>query len=267
MVVDLGIFHIGHSGCGKTPVRTPKLFSAAHTDDLRDAIRHIRTRLGASVPLIGIGFSMGANILLKCVGEDATETTLTAAISVSNPYCFTSTYQHMTYSWLHRIVYNAELGKGLVRFFFEASNTPTQFENHPTVDIQHVRESKYISHYDNRLTRHVYGYNNVNEYYRDASCTPYIPRIAISVLCVTTLDDPVCPYVAIPYHGCETNPNVLLAATHTGGHIGFYTWSKMDMWSADVAVDYCKGVLQLVDEGFLPVHSKGNGMEAATAAN
>lgn len=52
-------------GCGFTDVNTPQLFNASITDDIREALRHIQKQVGERTPLIGIGFSLGSNILVK----------------------------------------------------------------------------------------------------------------------------------------------------------------------------------------------------------
>jgi predicted alpha/beta-fold hydrolase len=46
-------------------VNTPQLFNASITDDIREALRHIQKQVGERTPLIGIGFSLGSNILVK----------------------------------------------------------------------------------------------------------------------------------------------------------------------------------------------------------
>lgn len=52
-------------GCGFTDVQTPQLFNASITDDIREALVHIQKQIGENAPLIGIGFSLGSNILVK----------------------------------------------------------------------------------------------------------------------------------------------------------------------------------------------------------
>ncbi|KAG9409348.1 hypothetical protein AC1031_019600 [Aphanomyces cochlioides] len=69
-------------GCNKTPVRTPKLFSLGCTNDLRESVVHIRQRIGARVLLIGVGFSLGANLLVKYLGEEGKNAQLTSADSI-----------------------------------------------------------------------------------------------------------------------------------------------------------------------------------------
>ena len=55
---------INFRGCAETDITSPRLYSAGVTDDTRLAIRYIRKCIPDAL-LLGIGFSMGANILLK----------------------------------------------------------------------------------------------------------------------------------------------------------------------------------------------------------
>jgi predicted alpha/beta-fold hydrolase len=52
-------------GCANSELKTPRLFNGARTDDLRTALIAVQEKLGASTPLVGIGFSLGSNILVK----------------------------------------------------------------------------------------------------------------------------------------------------------------------------------------------------------
>lgn len=52
-------------GCSNTRIRTPRLYCAAYTEDLRWSVQHIQRKVPPGTPLIAIGFSMGANVLMK----------------------------------------------------------------------------------------------------------------------------------------------------------------------------------------------------------
>jgi predicted alpha/beta-fold hydrolase len=52
-------------GCAESEIITPQLYNGAYTDDLRVVLAHIQKKLGDDTPLVAIGFSLGANILVK----------------------------------------------------------------------------------------------------------------------------------------------------------------------------------------------------------
>jgi predicted alpha/beta-fold hydrolase len=69
-------------------------------------------------PFIAVGFSMGANILTKYLGEEGPACPLTAAVSIANPYDFVATNGHITHCWFRKRVYNATITKNLLHKFF-----------------------------------------------------------------------------------------------------------------------------------------------------
>lgn len=52
-----------------TPITSARLYSGAHTDDLRQALFYIST-LYPKAPLLGIGFSLGANVMTRYLSEE-----------------------------------------------------------------------------------------------------------------------------------------------------------------------------------------------------
>jgi len=53
---------------------------------IKNAIEAIRERYGADVEIYGVGFSLGANHLLRYLGDNHEESGIKAAISISNPF-------------------------------------------------------------------------------------------------------------------------------------------------------------------------------------
>ena len=73
-------------GCGGLPLTSRRGYSAADTPDLAEALAAIKERF-PSAPIVAAGFSLGANLLVKYLGEQGSnEKFLTAAASISNPF-------------------------------------------------------------------------------------------------------------------------------------------------------------------------------------
>jgi predicted alpha/beta-fold hydrolase len=62
------------TGAG-VPLTTPQLYSGGHTDDLRQALFYIAQTF-PEAPLLGLGFSLGANVLVKYLAEEGEESRL-----------------------------------------------------------------------------------------------------------------------------------------------------------------------------------------------
>jgi hypothetical protein len=56
------------TGAG-TPITSPRLYSGGYTDDLRQSLFYLST-VFPKAPLLGIGFSLGANVLTRYLGEE-----------------------------------------------------------------------------------------------------------------------------------------------------------------------------------------------------
>lgn len=59
------------------PLTTPRLYSGGTTDDIRVALMYISTTY-PKAPLLGIGFSLGANVLTRYLAEEGTHSRLNA---------------------------------------------------------------------------------------------------------------------------------------------------------------------------------------------
>lgn len=64
------------AGAG-VPVTSPQLYSAGHTDDIRVAIWYIAKRYPRA-RLVGVGFSLGANVLTRYIAEEGMHCRLAA---------------------------------------------------------------------------------------------------------------------------------------------------------------------------------------------
>jgi predicted alpha/beta-fold hydrolase len=69
------------SGAG-VPLTSPQLYAACHTDDLRQAMLYISHRYPRA-PLLGLGFSLGANILTRYVAEEQEECRLISVCALA----------------------------------------------------------------------------------------------------------------------------------------------------------------------------------------
>ena len=62
---------------------SPQLYSALHTDDIRVAVMHI-SKLYPRAPLIGVGFSLGANVLTRYVAQEGENCRLAAGCALGS---------------------------------------------------------------------------------------------------------------------------------------------------------------------------------------
>jgi hypothetical protein len=60
------------------PITSPLMYSAGHTDDTRQALLYVAHQF-PNAKLLGLGFSLGSNLLTKYLGEERHQTRIRAA--------------------------------------------------------------------------------------------------------------------------------------------------------------------------------------------
>jgi hypothetical protein len=64
------------------PMTSPLLYSAGHTDDTRQALMYIAQKF-PKAPLLGLGFSLGSNVITRYLAEEGTQARLHAACALA----------------------------------------------------------------------------------------------------------------------------------------------------------------------------------------
>ena len=91
----------------------------------------------------------------------------------------------------------------------------------PKIDLAKVARAKTIRDFDEAVICPMFGYSTVEEYYNDATSNKHVVNVGVPLLCLNAEDDPFAPLSGIPREKCKENPNVILATTKYGGHVGF----------------------------------------------
>ena len=76
-----GLVMHGSPGAG-VPITSPQMYSAGYTGDIREALVYI-SQLYPRAPLIGLGFSLGANVLTRYLAEEGEQSRLIAGCALA----------------------------------------------------------------------------------------------------------------------------------------------------------------------------------------
>ncbi|KAI3647163.1 hypothetical protein MP228_007384 [Amoeboaphelidium protococcarum] len=255
---------IVHSrGCNGSPVLTPQLFSGGGTQDVRTAVDYIngiKQTDGEQCKLIMIGYSLGAQILVNYLGEEHIYSKVHAAFSVGNPFDMLTGSIHLQSTWFNRKVYAYTMGRNLYKLFRKHAG---QFKDNPLLNLKKISQVQSVREFDELVTRRLYGYNSVNEYYRLASSVLRLPYVRCPLICFNARDDPICPKQSIPYDEASCNPYVLLVETAHGGHLGWFQgWLSPNSWISGViahSIDALTNVTSIKQpDWFQPESDHGN---------
>ncbi|KAF9937017.1 hypothetical protein BGZ67_001740 [Mortierella alpina] len=221
--------------CANTELTSAQLYCGNWTEDLRMVVKHIRKTL-PEAKLMSIGFSLGSNILMNYMGEEGDHCEFLGAVSVGNPFDLMGACLSLERRFLGIHVYSPAMGGNLKRIFMKHAHW---FKDSDIVDVAAVERGVTMRDFDDRVTRKVFKYRTVHEYYRMASSSQRILDIKRPFLCLNALDDPISVAELLPMDEIRENPYGLLATTAQGGHLGWFQgfW-RQDRWCTQPLAEY-----------------------------
>ncbi|KAF5818327.1 putative alcohol O-acetyltransferase [Helianthus annuus] len=204
-----------HRGLGGISITSDCFYNAGWTNDLRDVIKQLHQEY-PNAPLFAVGTSIGANILVKYLGEDGEDIPIAGAVAICSPWDLLIGSRFICRRTVQKL-YDRALTVGLQEY---AQLHQTLYSR--LGDWDGIVKSRTIRDFDNYATRLVGKFETVDTYYRHCSSAQYVTKVKIPLLCISSLDDPVCTWEAIPWDECRANKNIVLAVARHGGHLAFF---------------------------------------------
>ncbi|NVK23012.1 MAG: hydrolase [Kangiellaceae bacterium] len=208
--------------CSGEMNRTDKTYHSGRSDDLQQVIQHVVATKSPS-PLFVAGYSLGANVLLKWLGEQQQQAPITSACAVSTPFnlaiCADSIDQGFSKIYKHYLL-NSLKKRMLQKFPPERLLELLNMTPRDVMLISNFRE------FDNRITARLNGFKNSEDYYRQASSIYYLDKITKPALIIHAADDPFMSAKIIPKED-ELADNLELRVSEHGGHVGFVSDPKI----------------------------------------
>jgi predicted alpha/beta-fold hydrolase len=203
--------------CSGEPNRLPRSYHSGDTGDLDFAIRHIRQTF-PDRDIAVVGYSLGGNVLLKWLGEQADAAPARTAIAISVPFDLNSAALKLE-TGLSRIYQRHLLKKLSAAVLRKAPLHP------PPFPLERLQELQTFRQFDNAITAPLNGFRDVDDYYDHSSCRQYLHDIRTPTLIIQARDDPFLPPAALPSED-DLDPAVTLELARHGGHVGFITGSN-----------------------------------------
>jgi abhydrolase domain-containing protein 1/3 len=209
-------------GLAGAKLKTPRTFCAANTEDAEFVINHLnKTKPG--IPLVAIAVSLGGIILTNYLVKmgKTKPTGLIAAMTVSVPW---NTFKSSTSleEPLNWFIFNRHLTNLLCKLVLQHLAMAKKGGKDRPIDVDHVLQSKTIREFDDRYIAPMFGFADSDDYYTAASLhSKPLEEISIPLLNLSAADDPFAPISSLPLEKIKQCPNVIMALTAFGGHIGF----------------------------------------------
>ncbi|KAK4802774.1 hypothetical protein SAY86_000977 [Trapa natans] len=204
-----------HRGLGGVSVTSDCFYNAGWTEDLRVVINYLHKEY-PKAPLFAIGTSIGANILVKYLGEDGDSVPIAGAVAICSPWDLLIGDRFINRRLVQKL-YDRALTIGLQGYAQMHQPRYSRLAN-----WDGIKKSRSIRDFDIYATCLVGKFETVDTYYRRCSSSSYVGNVAIPLLCISALDDPLCTREAIPWDECRANKNIVLVTTKHGGHLAFF---------------------------------------------
>ncbi|MCJ1322642.1 hypothetical protein MMC15_007991 [Xylographa vitiligo] len=244
-------------GCARSALATGVLYNARATWDVRQVVGWCRGRWPRR-ELFGVGFSLGANILVNYLGEEGERCVLKAAVVCSNPWNLEVGSLALQRTWVGREVYSRAMGTSMRKLF---ETHEEQIAKNPRVDVEKVRGIRYLHEFDRELQCPTWGYPTEGAYYRDASSSDSLLAVRIPLFAINAEDDPIAVKEGLPYEEFKQTPYAVLCTTSLGGHLSWFE-SGGNRWFAKPISQFLIKMATEVDRIEPPEHPTWNSAES-----
>lgn len=227
-----GAMALNFRSCSGELNRQLRSYSSGETKDPAFALEQLRKR-GITGPLYAVGFSLGANVLLKLLAEQGDDALLSAAVAVSAPYDLASCARALDADSRWGAFYRSFYLRPLRR---KALAKAKQFPG--ALDVPRILRSNTFRDFDDLVTAPVNGFRDAHDYWARCSSGPMLEKIRRRTLLISAKDDPIARVDGI-LDGLQ-NPHVTALVTQQGGHVGFVSGSilRPRFWSEDVTLQF-----------------------------
>ena len=203
-------------GCSGVDNLLARSYHSGDTADAKEFLQSLHQRFPER-KLYSVGFSLGANMLLKLLAEMQEKSLLKKAIAISAPMlldnCATRMDQGISKYYQYRLL--QDLKSSLLRKF-DKHDMQTVLK----IKREDVTKIRTFWEFDALYTAPIHGFDSAEEYYAKSSARQYLKQIQTPTLIIHAKDDPFMTPDMIPQQA-ELSSTTTLELYNHGGHVGF----------------------------------------------
>jgi uncharacterized protein len=213
-----------YRSCSEEPNRNLRFYHSGATDDLDCVIQHAISRGVGAIYLAG--FSLGGNLTLKWLGENAEKASkfIRKAVAFSVPLHLSSSSQQLT-RWENSLYTHRFLQTLLEKVTEKSARYPQDIT--PTM-LSSIRS---LYEFDDVITGPLHGFKDAEDYYEQNSSLYFLGGIRVPTLVVNAKNDPFLSKECLPE--AIQSDYVQIELPTKGGHCGFFprdyqgeTWAE-----------------------------------------
>ena len=192
-------------------------YHSGETTDLDFVVRRVEGQFPGS-PMALFGVSLGANVLLKWLGEcgEAVPLCIRTAAAISTPFDLARSSRHIGRGTLR--VYERSFLRSLKR------KALVKLERYPDIaPAASVRSAQTLWEFDDAFTAPAHGFRDAADYYERSSSIRFLSSIRVPTLLLSAGDDPFYPpgLLTDVARIAANNSYLTTEFPERGGHVGF----------------------------------------------
>ncbi len=199
-------------GCGSGKRLARQLYHAGRSEDIHEVLKKMKDAHPES-PFVLIGYSLGANLVLKLAGElqEKEEGLIDQVIAVSPPSDLFASVQKFNQkeNAFYEKIFSKELCAHLLALH-------TEFETGPPTSLA---KNLTVMEFDHLFTAPRCGFKDALDYYKACSSAQFVSNIKIPCKILFSKDDPLVCHSTLD--ALVLPKNVQVFKTEKGGHLGF----------------------------------------------
>ncbi len=196
-------------GCGSRMNERRRFYHSGETQDYRTFFEWISGNF-LDKQIYAVGYSLGANALVKYLGEEGSESLVKRAVAISPPYDLKEGSLRMQQGFNR--LYEIRFLKTLVE------KLELKREKFPDMPRFH---GNTIYDFDDQVTAALHGFSGADDYYFKCSSRHFYGEVRTDLLVVHSKEDTLCPIEFAPVSVMKKNPHIQTCFTDEGGHVGF----------------------------------------------
>ncbi|MGI9278519.1 MAG: hydrolase [Endozoicomonas sp.] len=212
---------VNFRSCSGEPNHLARSYHSGDSAELDSILVEMNRRFPGR-PMAAIGYSLGGNVLLKYLGEQARNCPLACAVAVSVPFRLDICAAKMNRG-LSRI-YRDNFLKDLYQQAYDKiklfQSQGWHEEAQKLASLIQGSRVKTFEEFDHKVTAPLHGFKSGLDYYQRSSSRYYLKDIAVPTLVIHSEDDPFMTPQALPLKE-ELSQDICFELTPAGGHVGF----------------------------------------------
>ena len=219
-----------YRGCSDQLNKLPKMYHSGATEDLLEVVNHAAKDYHE---IYLIGFSLGANLTLKFLGEPGDHKKIKKACVFAAPLDLKSGSLHLNTPKNH--LYQRRFMRSLKK---KARAKHAQFPG--LFDLNKLEHTHNIYDFDDLITAPIHGFQHAEDYYEKCSAKNFLENIQIPTCILNALNDPFLTPNILNSSIAGHLDHVSYQITPQGGHCGYPNFTRKTYWSEAFAVNYFK---------------------------